>query len=95
MAKDGYETFNLLWQDRSIGVSYQANWLNSGHWHIELRCSDPLPVTSTGYRSQFVVTDIIDGPGAVEAYVIAWLDHTAADPAWKRLVEESRQLKLF
>ena len=94
-AKDGYTVFTLVWQDRRIEVSYQADWLYSGHWHIELRCADDLPVTTTGYRSQFVVADVIESPNDVEAYVRAWLDQAADDPVWKRLVEESRQLKLF
>ncbi|MEX0320024.1 MAG: hypothetical protein AB3N21_18860 [Ruegeria sp.] len=85
----------LIWQERSIEVSYQANWLNSGHWHIELRSAEPLPVTATGYRSQFVVADIIESAADIEAYVSAWLDQAAKDPAWKRLVEERRQFTLF
>ena len=51
---DGYETFMLVWCARNIEVSYQANWLNSSYCHIELRCEERLPVTKTGYRSQFV-----------------------------------------
>ncbi len=95
MVKDGYTVVPLVWQDRSIEVSYQANWLNSGHWHIELRCADPLPVTTTGYRSQFVAADVIKRPDDVEAYVRGWLDQAAEDPSWQRLLDDSRQLKLF
>jgi len=95
MAKDGYETLILVWEGRSVEVSYQANWLNSGQWHIELRCDDPLPVTTTGYRSAFLPTDIIEDAAEIDGYVLAWLDYAAEDPAWQRLVEGSRQLKLF
>ena len=52
-------------------------------------------MTQTGYRSQFVVADVIEGSDAVEAYVLAWLDHAAEDPAWRKYVEDSRQLSLF
>ena len=95
MAKDGYETFTLIWDGRKIEVSHQANWLNSGQWHLELRCAEVLPVTTTGYRSAFVPADIIEDATEIEAYVLAWLDEAAEDPGWQRSVEDSRQLKLF
>ncbi|MFD1156817.1 hypothetical protein [Roseovarius aestuarii] len=95
MAKDDYERFNLVWQDRIIEVSYQANWLNSGHWHLELRCDDPLPVTGTGYRSCFVPAHCLEGAEAIEVYILNWLDHSAEDPEWLKLLEENRQLSLF
>ena len=95
MGKDCYERFSLVWCGRSIELSYQENWLNSGHWHMELRCTELLPVTATGYRSQFVVADAIAGAEAVEPYLLAWLDHAAKDPRWLKLLEASRQLKLF
>lgn len=95
MPKEGYETFNVVWDGRQIEVSFQGNWLNTGHWHLELRCTDPLPVTQTGYRSAFVVADLIADGQAVESFVLDWLDHAAEDPAWKRFVEDSRQMSLF
>lgn len=95
MAKDGYETFTVTWENRSIEVSYKANWLNTGYWHIELRSDDPLPVTSTGYRSAFVAAESIESAEAVESYVLEWLDHAAEDKTWKIQVQNSRQLDLF
>ncbi|WP_371229913.1 hypothetical protein [Roseovarius sp. 2305UL8-3] len=95
MARDGYETLTLIWQERRIDVSYEANWLNSGQWHLELRCSETLPVTQTGYRSAFIPSDCISDADAIEPYVLAWLDEAAEDPAWLKHVEDSRQFKLF
>jgi hypothetical protein len=95
MAREDYETVTLVWDDRAMSVSYQANWLNSGQWHLELRCDDILPVTETGYRSAFVPAEIIEDASAIEGYVLSWLDEAADDPAWHRRVEEGRQLKLF
>ena len=95
MARDAYEVVTLQWQGRSVEVSYQANWLNSGQWHLELRCADPLPVTTTGYRSAFISADVIENSTQIEAYVLAWLDDAAEDPAWLRWLEDSRQLTLF
>lgn len=79
-----YTSFVLNWQEREITVSFEANWLNSGQWHIELRCDEALPVTSTGYRSLFVPNDEIVDDAAVSAFVIHWLDNAAIDRAWLR-----------
>ncbi len=54
MAKGIYEVFAPAWPDHLIKVSYQANWLNAGQWHVELRCDARLPVSTTRYRSIFV-----------------------------------------
>lgn len=95
VARDGYDTLVIVWECREIEVSYQANWLNSGQWHLELRSECPLPVTTKGYRSAFVTVDMIENVAEIECYVLDWLDHAAEDPAWQRFLEESRQLKLF
>ncbi len=92
---DGYERFTLIWGGRSIEVSYQNNWLNSGHWHIQLRCAERLPVTDTGYRSHFLATTTVADEPAVREFVTAWLDTAAERPAWRRYLEDSKQLKLF
>jgi len=92
---DGYEILQLVWCARNIEVSYQANWLNSEHCHIELRCPERLPVTETGYRSHFVPGDAVPDREVVRAYILAWLDEAARDPNWQRHLEDSRQLKLF
>ena len=95
MAREDYETLTLVWDSRTIEVSYQPNWLSSGQWHLELRCDDLLPVTETGYRSAFVPAEVIKDASAIAGLVLAWLSEAADDPAWHRRVEESRQLKLF
>ncbi len=95
MADDQYETRTVTCQGRDIDLSYRANWLNTGQWHLELRCSGPLPVTQTGYRSAFVATDEIPETEAITGYVLEWLDHAAADKSWQRYLEDERQLKLF
>ena len=95
MARDGYDTFAVFWDGREIEVSYQANWLNSGQRHLELRSVDPLPVTTTGYRSAFVSMQMIQNATDIEDYVLGWLDHASHNPSWQLFLEESRQLKLF
>ncbi len=92
---DAYETFDLVWQDRRIAVSFQSNWLNSNHWHIELRCDDRLPVTDTGYCSHFLPSEDNATEALIRDYVLHWLEEAAKSEAWKRYLEDSRQLKLF
>ncbi|WP_411890781.1 hypothetical protein [Yoonia sp. SDW83-1] len=90
-----YKTFAMIWSDREIVVSHQANWLNSGHWHIELRCDDRLPVTETGYRSIFVPAAGFADEAEIITFVTALLDDTAQSKAWQTYVEDCKQLKLF
>lgn len=92
---DGYHKFGLVWEDHSIAVSYKANWLNSGHWHIELRCAERLPVTETGFRSHFISTANFADEADVAAFVMEWLDDAAKDSTWQCHLEDSRQLKLL
>ncbi|WP_299771265.1 hypothetical protein [uncultured Tateyamaria sp.] len=92
---DEYEEFGLVWQERLVSVRYQANWLNSGFCHIELRCSERLPVTETGYRSIFVPNPDFVGDADVETFVLGVLDEAAALKTWVQYVKDSRQLKLF
>jgi hypothetical protein len=93
--RNGYDTFDLFWCERDIEVRYQANWLNSDHCHIELRCAERLPVTETGYRSHFVPEGVFSGEDEIRTYVLTWLDEAARDPNWARYLEDSKQLKLF
>ncbi|WP_298921479.1 hypothetical protein [uncultured Roseobacter sp.] len=93
--REGYKTFAMVWAEREITVSWQANWLNSGHCHIELRCDERLPVTQTGYRSHFVPQGSFADEAAVAAFVTKWLDEAADDKVWQAYLIDSRQLKLF
>ncbi len=92
---EGYERFKLTWQGHTIEVSYQRNWLNSGWCHLELRSTEPLPVTATGYRSCFIVLDDTLSQNDLKVRVLAWLDDAATKPKWQRFLAENRQLKLF
>jgi hypothetical protein len=92
---NGYQSFELAWQDLTIEVSFQANWFGLGHWHLQLKCCEPLPVTETGYRSHFVSDQEFNGEQEIRQYIVAWLEHEATNPAWIKHMEDSRQLKLF
>ncbi|WP_108813247.1 hypothetical protein [Loktanella sp. Alg231-35] len=92
---DAYEAFTLHWSEFSILVEYQWQWLNSGNWHIQLRCDEPLPVTQTGYRSIFVADAELDGETDIRAFVVTALDEAAQSKAWQMHMVERRQLSLF
>lgn len=92
---DGYTVFTLQWTDIAVRVEYRANWLNMGHWHIQLRCNDRLPVTTTGYRSIFVTAERLNGEDDICAFVTDLLDEAATSKDWQDYLEDRRQLKLF
>ena len=98
-----YQSFEAEWQGIALEIRHCRRWL-CGHGeqitqHIEIRAAGkvPLPVTETGYRSQFMhgadaLAAFGDDP---VAYVLAWLNEAAKDPQWTRRAEERRQYSLF
>ncbi|MEJ8560026.1 hypothetical protein QTO30_01375 [Yoonia sp. GPGPB17] len=92
---DGYEMFVLEWTEFKIQVAYQRNWFNTGNWHIQLQCDEPLPVTSTGYRSIFIADDQLIDEADVKEMVLNMLNEAATSKDWQRHLDDRRQLKLF
>lgn len=90
-----YQTWWLEWDGQAIEVRLCRSWLNGSYDHLELKCAEPLPVTSTGYRSSFIPS--VDAPGDedVLSFVGSWLNHAAEDPQWRKYKEASRQGSLF
>jgi hypothetical protein len=85
----------FTWQGIAISLKHVANWLNTGHDHIELRASERLPVTETGYRSHFIRPEelaLFDSP---LDFVQQWLDTMAQEKAWQTYLKDSQQLSLF
>ena len=57
---------------------------------------EPLPITETGYLSQYVARNRMEETGKdPAALVLEWLDHEAQSPLWKAKVLTSQQLDLF
>jgi hypothetical protein len=83
------------WQGIPISVSVERNWLNQDVCHLEVRAPEPLPITSTGYRSRFLSDDAMAAFNSPEAYVLAWLDEAALSKEWQALWEARKQLSLF
>ncbi|MEL7400613.1 MAG: hypothetical protein AAFN68_08585 [Pseudomonadota bacterium] len=88
-------TTTLVWQSISVEVTYwPLKW--SVISHLEIKASEPLPITDTGYRSRFfqppaqpLTTD------EVIAAIRSWLDSAARSPAWQKQFQNSRQGELF
>jgi hypothetical protein len=91
-----YRELSLHWQGQPLAIRYTPCWLITPFGalgHLELRAGAPLPVTETGYRSQFLDNPPEDFDPA--AYVTAWLDREARSPAWQVQREAARQGSLF
>jgi hypothetical protein len=67
--------------------------------HLEVRslapAREPLPITDTGYLSQFYARNVIEEGGGPAALVLAWLDYFAQSPLWKAKQITRQQLDLF
>lgn len=63
--------------------------------HIEIKAREPLPITSTGYRSHFLNFSEVEEHGGVILFVETWLEKAAQAPEWKEYIKEKKQLKLF
>ncbi|OIN57145.1 hypothetical protein [Arsenicibacter rosenii] len=97
-----YQTYPMNWRGISLTVRYNPDYSASYHeiyrvqlGHLEVRCHDPLPITSTGYCSYFTPVSHIEEWGGPLEFVKAWLDKDAEQPEWKAQNEQSRQLTLF
>ena len=93
------EQLSLDWQGIPLSVSYEANWMNGigNVSHIEVHSPDkqPLPITSTGYRSIFVSPEILSEWGGPLPYVSAMLAAEAKRPEWIAAQAKRQQLTLF
>ena len=85
----------LDWRGIIVDVTITYNWLNTDHHHIELKAVQPLPVSTTGYRSLLLPIDECRRFKSLEEFLQHWLDDAAKSKQWIQAQEERRQLKLF
>lgn len=85
----------------SVGIS-RPTWLEAcrevtgtAFVHMEIHATAPLPITETGYLSHFLAEEVLAEEGGPKAFVRAWLDVMAAQPAWRDRPQPSTQLSLF
>lgn len=96
----------LVWEGITIRVCFEADWLGleaSGAgrpWsHLELQVVDPpgapLPVTETGYWSEFLSPGEAGEAGGPVALVVALLDEMSGSKAWRVRRARWEQQDLF
>ncbi len=100
------ERFNLTWHGIQIEITYTPDTSPAFRHsygraldHLEVRslapAREPLPITETGYLSQFYARNVIEEGGGPAALVLAWLDHFAQSPVWQAKQISRQQLDLF
>lgn len=88
----------LFWNGITIEITHTANWLNTEYDSVKIRTvpeEQPLPITKSGYLSDFIDHKRIAEEGDAATYVKNWLDWAAKTPEWAAHIEASRQLSLF
>jgi hypothetical protein len=87
----------LTWRHARLEVRHTPNYMGLGGHHIEVVVrapkDAPIPITATGYRSQFVESKELKSAGGAAPYVQAWLDREAREKAWQAIEFKWRQLE--
>lgn len=97
--------YEIDWHDPVSGsqtrirITHSRDYLIAGQDHIEVEALAPkkaaLPITETGYRSQFVSgLDLINAGGPV-TFATAWLDREAKSKDWQKRQAFRQQGDLF
>ena len=97
--------YEIEWRDSVIGttmrirITHSRDYLGQGQDHIEIESiapkKAPLPITETGYRSQFVSPLELVNNGGPVVFVTAWLDHEAKGKEWQKRQSARQQCDLF
>ncbi len=85
----------LVWEGITIALSHHPQRFGGPFDHLELRAHERLPVTTTGYRSLFILPKELELWASPEAFVLEWLNDAALDPDWLAYRQQARQLSLF
>ncbi|WP_292026299.1 hypothetical protein [Brevundimonas sp. UBA2416] len=104
-AERSIEVHALHWRGVDFEITFERDWLSIVRVH-DLAASHltvttlqpkraPLPITETGYRSQFLHAIDVDAAGGPVAYVEAWLRAMGQSREWLAYEQNSRQLSLF
>lgn len=94
-ATEAHQATTIAWNGITIQLRLTRNWMNGMAHHLELRASEPLPVTETGYRSHFFGASDDADLDEVITFVLNWLDDAAEHRSWQDFQERYRQGDLF
>ena len=98
--------YEMIWNDIHIEIIYTPSLYKSYEEvygyplsHLEIKstlpCNAPLPITETGYKSEyFNVTETEDFTNPIN-YVRSWLDEASESPEWIEYQNNSNQLSLI
>lgn len=96
------QTFKIEWRGIPISIFYQPDSsqahkeiMGEFFGHIEVKANEPLPISSTGYRSLFLPFYDVGEQGGAILLVKTWLEKSSQSAEWKEYMKEKRQLKLF
>ena len=85
------QTHNITWRGIAIEITHTPEkWSVIDHIELRTEGKTPLPVTETGYRSEYFALGSVAEFGGAVAFVTAWLDHEAERTKWR-----GAQLSLF
>ena len=96
--------YEIDWRDLAgtsvhVRITHSRDYLGQGQDHIEIESmapkKAPLPITETGYRSQFVSPLELVNDGGPVVYVTAWLDREAKGQEWQKRQSARQQGDLF
>ena len=96
------EEHSTIWKGIALRISWAPQWFERpcvdcavAHLEVRSETGEPLPISQTGYRSHFLSREAVDAHGGPIQYVVAWLNHDAANHNWRKAVEKTTQLSLF
>jgi hypothetical protein len=77
------EQHRITWRGIGVEITFTPKRFGMAD-HIELRTDDKveLPVSGTGYRSNFLPVGTVADYGGAVAFVTAWLDQEAKRNGW-------------
>lgn len=96
------QIYTLQWQGITITITHQSDYSNVYRQiygmplhHIGIKADQPLPFTSTGYKSLFLSNAELYYATSVVKLVQNWLDEAACDSKWRQYQNSKQQLSLF
>lgn len=92
----------IVWRDIAISIFYQPDYsqgykkiMGEAIAHLEINAEEPLPISSTGYRSHFLPFSEVEKHGGAILLVQSWLEEASQSAEWKQYIAEKNQLQLF
>ena len=97
--------YEIYWRDPVAGsstrirITHSRDYLVIGQDHVEVEALAPkkaaLPITGTGYLSQFLTALELINAGGPVTFVTAWLDREAKSKVWQKRQVVRQQGDLF